>query len=107
MVPSVHSEGSLGGLASHDVGNGGLAPQYGMEIVVYGGTARYGPWADRQRSVFSSLLFSPHVVSDVKKFISISVHLELNYSVYFSHRRTRTWNQPPPSRQGILAYTQL
>jgi protein CSF1 len=33
------------------VGNGDLAPQYGIDIALQGGTARYGPWADRQRSV--------------------------------------------------------
>lgn len=33
----------------YDIGNGDTAPEWGFDLVVYGGTLRYGPWADRQR----------------------------------------------------------
>lgn len=32
-----------------DIGNGDLAPEWGVEIALHGGSATYGPWADRQR----------------------------------------------------------
>jgi hypothetical protein len=34
---------------SIDIGNGDLAPEWGIDMVVHGGFLRYGPWADRQR----------------------------------------------------------
>lgn len=34
---------------NYDVGNGGLSPEWGIDLVVRGGFIRYGPWADRQR----------------------------------------------------------
>lgn len=34
-----------------DVGNGDLPPEWGVELVMHGGTIIYGPWTDRQRSV--------------------------------------------------------
>jgi hypothetical protein len=37
-----------------DVGNGDSSPEWGLDLVVYGGFLRYGPWADRQRCVPSS-----------------------------------------------------
>lgn len=37
------------GLESYDVGNGDLAPEWGVELSVKGGNIVYGPWADRQR----------------------------------------------------------
>jgi len=33
----------------HDVGNGDTSPEWGLDLVLYGGFLRYGPWADRQR----------------------------------------------------------
>lgn len=32
-----------------DVANGGMPPEWGIDIVVRSGFLRYGPWADRQR----------------------------------------------------------
>ena len=32
-----------------EFGNVELPPEYGIDIVVYGGIIKYGPWADRQR----------------------------------------------------------
>jgi len=32
-----------------DIGNGDTPPEWGFDLVVYGGFLRYGPWADRQR----------------------------------------------------------
>jgi BLTP1 N-terminal region len=47
----------MAGLETMDVGNGDLAPQWGVDIVIHGGQVNYGPWADRQRSVNIFLLF--------------------------------------------------
>ncbi|KAI5479573.1 hypothetical protein MNV49_003310, partial [Pseudohyphozyma bogoriensis] len=38
------------GLETFDVGNGDLAPEWGVDVVIKGGVITYGPWADRQRS---------------------------------------------------------
>lgn len=42
---------SIGGLGREtvDIGNGDLAPEWGVELAVYGGNVAYGPWTDRQR----------------------------------------------------------
>ncbi|RMZ71954.1 fermentation associated [Pyrenophora seminiperda CCB06] len=37
--------------------NGGVPPDYGMDIQVFGGIINYGPWADRHRGVFQSIFF--------------------------------------------------
>lgn len=34
---------------SIDIGNGDTAPEWGFDLVFYGGFLKYGPWADRQR----------------------------------------------------------
>ena len=39
----------LDGIEIVDIGNGDVAPQWGVELYVYGGTINYGPWADRER----------------------------------------------------------
>lgn len=39
--------------------NGAKAPEYGMEILIYGGTVNYGPWTDRQRIIFQNIFFPP------------------------------------------------
>jgi hypothetical protein len=38
----------------HDIGNGDVSPEWGLDLVVHGGFLRYGPWADRQRRAKSS-----------------------------------------------------
>lgn len=40
-----------------DVGNGDTAPEWGIELVISGGTLRYGPWADRQRAELQKVFF--------------------------------------------------
>ena len=42
-VQSVH------GLETIDVGNGDLTPEWGVDVVIKGGSIIYGPWTDRQR----------------------------------------------------------
>lgn len=37
------------GLESIDIGNGDISPEWGIDLVITGGTLTYGPWADRQR----------------------------------------------------------
>jgi hypothetical protein len=32
-----------------DIGNGDVPPEWGLEMIVWGGVIHYGPWADRQR----------------------------------------------------------
>ena len=32
-----------------EIGNGDVPPDWGVDLVIKGGTLRYGPWADRQR----------------------------------------------------------
>jgi hypothetical protein len=44
-----------------DIGNGDTSPEWGLDLILYGGFLRYGPWADRQRCVPSFYpLSSPH-----------------------------------------------
>lgn len=42
-----------------DVGNGGTAPEWGFDLVISGGTLKYGPWADRQRAELQRVFFPP------------------------------------------------
>lgn len=42
-----------------DIGNGDLPPEWGVDVVVTGGTFHYGPWADRQRAQLQRVFF-PH-----------------------------------------------
>ncbi|KZV70698.1 hypothetical protein PENSPDRAFT_752360 [Peniophora sp. CONT] len=42
-----------------DVGNGGDAPEWGIDLVIHGGFLRYGPWADRQRADLQRAFFPP------------------------------------------------
>lgn len=39
------------GLEKPEIGNGDLAPEWGIDLRLEGGTLTYGPWADRQRCV--------------------------------------------------------
>lgn len=45
------------GLEAMDVGNGDLAPEWGIDFVIHGGQVNYGPWADRQRRSLQETLF--------------------------------------------------
>ncbi|KAF9268932.1 hypothetical protein L218DRAFT_892586 [Marasmius fiardii PR-910] len=42
-----------------DIGNGDAGPEWGLDLVVVGGTIRYGPWADRQRAELQRVFFPP------------------------------------------------
>lgn len=42
-----------------DIGNGDLAPEWGVDIRLNGGTLTYGPWADRQRTELQRAFFPP------------------------------------------------
>jgi hypothetical protein len=35
-----------------DIGNGDTDPEWGFDLVIFGGFVRYGPWTDRQRCGF-------------------------------------------------------
>jgi hypothetical protein len=36
----------------YDIGNGDMDPEWGFDLVIFGGFVRYGPWTDRQRCFF-------------------------------------------------------
>jgi hypothetical protein len=65
----------------HDIGNGDTSPEWGLDLVLHGGFLRYGPWADRQRSVPSS--YPPESVLIGDGCIGPSC------SAYFFLRRTK------------------
>lgn len=48
-----------GGRGAIDVGNGDLPPEWGVELIMHGGSIIYGPWADRQRFVVSESRMEP------------------------------------------------
>lgn len=53
------------GLEKCDVGNGDLAPEWGVDLSIKGGILSYGPWADRQRDALQKA-FTPAVFFDAK-----------------------------------------
>ncbi|KAL0573201.1 Macrophage colony-stimulating factor 1 receptor [Marasmius crinis-equi] len=55
-LPHIDDHISTTGL---DVGNGDIGPEWGVDLVVHGGTLRYGPWADRQRAELQRTFFPP------------------------------------------------
>lgn len=62
-VPSHLIRPHYGGHGIHDIGNGDTDPEWGLDIVIYGGVLRYGPWSDRQRYVvLFSYISDPHTV---------------------------------------------
>ncbi|GAA5906531.1 hypothetical protein JCM8208_000472 [Rhodotorula glutinis] len=55
LVPERSSSDTpVAGLETYDVGNGGLSPEWGVDLVVRGAALTYGPWADRQRAKIQS-----------------------------------------------------
>ncbi|KAL5523541.1 hypothetical protein ACEPAG_7714 [Sanghuangporus baumii] len=40
-----------------DIGNGDLPPEWGVDVIVHGGSIHYGPWADRQRIQIQRVFF--------------------------------------------------
>ncbi|EEB91632.1 hypothetical protein MPER_09982, partial [Moniliophthora perniciosa FA553] len=59
IVPSRSHIGVNDPAGSLDVGNGDVGPEWGVDLVVRGGTLRYGPWADRQRVELQRAFFPP------------------------------------------------
>ena len=49
-----------------DIGNGDVSPQWGVDLVMHGGSIVYGPWADRQR-VHLQRALSPPTYSTVSQ----------------------------------------
>ncbi|EJD02702.1 uncharacterized protein FOMMEDRAFT_146573 [Fomitiporia mediterranea MF3/22] len=45
------------GIEFMDIGNADLPPEWGVDVVVHGGSFRYGPWADRQRAQLQRVFF--------------------------------------------------
>ncbi|PPQ63980.1 hypothetical protein CVT24_009409 [Panaeolus cyanescens] len=45
------------GTGIYDIGNGDSPPEWGFDLVIDGGSFRYGPWADRQRAALQTVLF--------------------------------------------------
>lgn len=53
LVPTHAKYTGKAGLEAMDIGNGDLAPEWGVDLAIHGGLVNYGPWADRQRSALS------------------------------------------------------
>ncbi|KAH8080285.1 hypothetical protein BXZ70DRAFT_901408 [Cristinia sonorae] len=74
-----------------DIGNGDSAPEWGIDLAIIGGTIRYGPWADRQRtrlqqtffpSAFSSAEPEPRLrPGDTRKWTAMRIFVELRDDV--------------------------
>ncbi|GAA95056.1 uncharacterized protein L969DRAFT_25347 [Mixia osmundae IAM 14324] len=62
-VPDQISQRAHGLLDSYDIGNGDLAPEWGVDIQIRGGVVNYGPWLDRQRGDLMKT-FTPAVFLD-------------------------------------------
>jgi protein CSF1 len=60
-VPGINVDADMEDDSVSDVDhiNGSAAPEYGMEILVGGGTVQYGPWTDQQRIIFQNIFFPP------------------------------------------------
>ncbi|KAF8577934.1 hypothetical protein K439DRAFT_1363574, partial [Ramaria rubella] len=91
VVPPIIQAEYSEGLETHDVGNGDLAPEYGIDILVNGGTVRYGPWADRQRVELQRLLFpstyrslEPTAIlkpGDTRMYTALKIFVELRDTI--------------------------
>ncbi|CDO69204.1 hypothetical protein BN946_scf185042.g106 [Trametes cinnabarina] len=57
--PAIGQETQDESLDPFDIGNGDLPPEWGIDVVVRGGSIRYGPWADRQRVLLQHVFFPP------------------------------------------------
>ncbi|EIN11333.1 hypothetical protein PUNSTDRAFT_98433 [Punctularia strigosozonata HHB-11173 SS5] len=58
-VPAVRDDPTPAGEENYDIGNGALPPEWGLDVVIRGGTLRYGPWADRRRIELQKVFFPP------------------------------------------------
>lgn len=82
-VPSRDQHVDCARLEHHDVGNGDLAPEWGVDLVLYGAQFRYGPWADRQRYVLLNTttwlyLSSCDLVLNFRKPFSLPIITTIN-----------------------------
>ncbi len=81
-VPNGAQRYDAEGLENMDVGNGGLPPEWGIELETYSASIHYGPWADRQRyEMFRSHLFH-----------RINLHPECNFNEYSSRPLSKSMN---------------
>jgi hypothetical protein len=51
QVPANAGSASSNTKGHCNIGNGDTDPEWGIDVVIYAGLIRYGPWADRQRRV--------------------------------------------------------
>ncbi|KAG8964186.1 hypothetical protein FRC03_002130 [Tulasnella sp. 419] len=76
-----------------DVGNGGLPPEWGVELIMHGGNITWGPWADRQRDAIQRAMFpasysdnnTKHLLKagDLRVHTALTFLLEIRESVTF------------------------
>lgn len=79
-----------------DVGNGDVAPQWGVDLVMHGGSIVYGPWADRQRVYLQRALAPPaySVVSPTKKRESGDERLFTEFRLFVEFAKEVTLRLP-------------
>ncbi|KAI9688057.1 MAG: hypothetical protein M1822_001562 [Bathelium mastoideum] len=58
-VPGHHEIQDSSYLVDYSDINGSVPPEYGLDILVFGGVVNYGPWTDRQRMNIQSVFFPP------------------------------------------------
>ncbi|KAF8973209.1 hypothetical protein BDZ97DRAFT_665381 [Flammula alnicola] len=103
-VPSHPVTARYAGDEIYDVGNGDTAPEWGFDLVIYGGFLRYGPWADRQRTELQRAFFPPRYCNsevtpqlkpgDKRVWTSLQVFVELRgeTSLYIPFREpSKDW----------------
>ncbi|PPQ67263.1 hypothetical protein CVT25_005847 [Psilocybe cyanescens] len=49
----------------YDIHNGDPPPEWGFDVIIYGGLLRYGPWADRQRTELQRAFFPPTYLDSI------------------------------------------
>ncbi|KAF8630636.1 hypothetical protein AX15_002787 [Amanita polypyramis BW_CC] len=57
QVPADVEIGSKNSNGHFNVGNGDTDPEWGIDIIIYRGIIKYGPWADRQRGDLQGIFF--------------------------------------------------
>ncbi|GMG18522.1 unnamed protein product [[Candida] boidinii] len=62
-----------------DIGNGGFAPETGIELGLSGTTIHYGPWADRQRFHLHKMIF-PSLCRDAEEFEKLKPGMKRQYA---------------------------
>ena len=96
-VPAVSlSLPAMVGLESLDIGNGGLSPEWGVDVVIRGGTVTYGPWTDRQRTDLMKV-FSPSIFHDAvpaKRLLPGDQRLHSALKIFVEFANTTTLRVP-------------